>query len=134
MFRQVEENLTHRLVRCNVNEESYFMEMSLIRSIQRIERLRLYRSEVDDLGSVRPEGALGYVTVQEGNVPVFSLAKLLGRPLLRKGDKQDLSLKRIVVLSTLNEKGGLNSEGVAVLVDRVSQVVHIEQEQILKQF
>ncbi|MDH3346843.1 MAG: chemotaxis protein CheW [Desulfobulbaceae bacterium] len=131
MFRQVEENPVHRLVRCNVNEESYFMEMTLIRSIQRIERLRLYRSDVDDRGLAKPEGALGYVTVQEGNVPVFSLAKLLGRPLLRKGSKQDLSLKRIVVLSARNERDGLKSEGVAVLVDRVSQVVHIEQEHIL---
>jgi len=132
MFRQVEENPIHRLVRCNVNDENYFMEMSFIRSIQRMERLRIYRAGSDDRGMVRPAGAIGYVTIQEGNVPVYSLAKLLGRPLLKKGDKQDLSLKRIIVLGgPRDSKGEEGAAGAAVMVDRVSQVMQIREDRIL---
>ena len=132
MFRQVEENPIHRLVRCNVNDENYFMEMSFIRSIQRMERLRIYRAGSDDRGMDRPEGAIGYVTIQEGNVPVFSLAKLLGRPLLKKGDKHDLSLKRIIVLGgSSDSKGEEGSVRAAVMVDWVSQVMQVREDKIL---
>ena len=59
-----------RLLRCGVAGEAYGLDMAWVRDIHRGDRFRKEAGE---------DGSIGVLYGQEGEVPVFSLARLLGR-------------------------------------------------------
>jgi chemotaxis signal transduction protein len=116
---------TLRFIRCGVADESYGLDMSWVRSIQRLDRFR-HNPEA------RRENAdpVGWLSENKGDVPVFSLAGRLGRPVEGGG-----SLQRIVVLNSLasplpaGKAGG--GQPWAMLVDRVSQVISVPADRVV---
>jgi len=103
-----------RFVRCGIGEETYGLDMSWVRSIQRIDRLRRdprAANPTPDRASrlAAPsghspvgwlpgeEGAASLPSVSKGDIPVFSLASRLGRPSASKM-WEDGASQRIVVL------------------------------------
>jgi chemotaxis signal transduction protein len=141
MSNQTETTETLRLIRCYTADETYGLDMSWVRSIQRTDRLRRNpegqgpsssRSDesFDGLrtGSVEPSGhsPVGWVTGSEGDIPVFSLASQLGRP-----SKEGGALQRVIVLNPPPQAGGNKGErSWALLVDRVSQVIQIPADRV----
>jgi chemotaxis signal transduction protein len=160
MLNQTRTTGTLRLIRCGIAAETYGLDMSWVRSIQRTDRLRRNpeaegpstpRQARDDASSgqspsisrcgepAEPSGhsPVGWLPGNEGDIPVFSLANQLGRfspaPLSTEG--RSGALQRIVVLNPPPpppQAGG--SEGVqpwALLVDRVSQVIQIPADRVV---
>jgi chemotaxis signal transduction protein len=103
-----------RFIRCGSADESYGLDMSWVRSIQRTDRFR--RNPAAREESSAP---VGWLPGNEGDIPVFSLARRLGR-----SSDGDSALQRIVVLYPAEEE----KQTWALLVDRVSQVISIPAE------
>jgi chemotaxis signal transduction protein len=143
---------TLHVIRCNTAGEAYGLDMSWVRSIQRSDRLRRnpghHRGEHAEPSGhspsasrrgehVEPSGydPVGWLPADEGTVPVFSLADLLGRP-----SKKSNALQRVVVLnpspfpSPVEEsERETQTDGRgpwALLVDRVSQVIQVPADRI----
>lgn len=106
------------LVYCDVGEETYALDMTWVRSVQRIDRM-LTNAEMrpDDAGFV------GWLPSNRGDIPVFTLAHRLGRSAASNGTGAQ---QRIIVLpSPAPYTNSRDEEGQpwGLLVDRVSQVV-----------
>ena len=106
------------LVYCDVGEETYVLDMTWVRSVQRIDRM-LTNAEMrpDDAGFV------GWLPSNRGDIPVFTLAHRLGRSSALNGTGAQ---QRIIVLpSPAPYTNSRDEEGQpwGLLVDRVSQVV-----------
>jgi len=93
-----------RFVRCGIGEETYGLHMSWVRSIQRIDHLRrdpeTAGPSMDQKSRlVGPPGhsLVGWLSGEEGDIPVFSLASRLGRPPSFETWEDGVS-QRIVVL------------------------------------
>ncbi len=110
MIDQTRAEDTLRLIRCSIADETYGLDMSWVRSIQRTDRLRR---------NPEAEGPVGWLPASEGDVPVFSLASRLGR-LSGKSSAQE----RIIILNTEPRAWGL-------LVDRVSRVIRIPTDRVV---
>jgi chemotaxis signal transduction protein len=128
MLNQTRTTETLRLIRCDTAGETYGLDMSWVRSIQRTDRLRRspeakgpstnhHRGE-----PVEPSGhsPVGWLPGNEGDIPVFSLASQIGRPSSKEGS----ALQRIVVLNA-------EPRPWALLVDRVSQVIQIPADRVV---
>ena len=81
---------TLRLIRCNIGHETYGLDMSWVRSIQRLDRL-LINPEM----GVDEAGFVGWLPGNEGDIPVFNMAGRLGAPLPAGGGYS--SQQRIIV-------------------------------------
>jgi chemotaxis signal transduction protein len=92
-----------RIVRCSLGGETYALDMACVRGIQRTDRLRPHPGRA---------GAVGALPTRDGDVPVFGLAELLGRPS-RAGAAQ-----QVIVLHDGFRTWGL-------LVERVAQVASV---------
>ncbi|MFL5243929.1 MAG: chemotaxis protein CheW [Gemmataceae bacterium] len=92
-----------RLIRCGIGQESYGLEMDWVRGIERGDQVQWADIE---------NGRVGMLPEQDGGVPVFSLAKLLGRPFTNRGSQHSVILLQ-------------GPQPWALLVDRVSQVIHV---------
>jgi purine-binding chemotaxis protein CheW len=136
MLNSIKTTDTLRVIRCRTAGEVYGLDMSWVRSIQRSDRLR--RNPPHRRGEpAEPSGydPVGWLPADEGAVPVFSLADLLGRP-----SKKSNALQRIVVLnpppfpSPVEEsEGETQTDGRgpwALLVDRVSQVIQVPADRV----
>jgi len=91
-----------RLVCCEVGGESYVLDMSAVRSIQRTDLLQRNPGK---------EGPMGWLLGARTELPVYAVSSLLGRP-----SQADPSTARVIVIDRQPEPWGL-------LVDRVSRVV-----------
>jgi purine-binding chemotaxis protein CheW len=98
-----------RVLRCGLAGETYALDMTWVRGIQRADRLRPYPERADSVGKL---------SGRSGDVPVFDLADLLGRGPLRAGPNQ-----QVVVLSDAPRTWGL-------LVERVSPVTQVAADQV----
>ncbi len=160
MLNQTRTTGTLRLIRCGIAAETYGLDMSWVRSIQRTDRLRRNpeaegpstpRQARDDASSgqgpstsrcgepfepSRPS-PVGWLPGKEGDIPVFSLESQLGRsslaPLSTEGGSG--ASRRIVVLNPPPSppQAGRSERGRpwALLVDRVSQVIQIPADRVV---
>jgi len=128
MLKQTRTTETLRLIRCDTADETYGLDMSWVRSIQRTDRLRRNpraegpstpRQARDNAGS--GHSPVGWLPGKEGDIPVFSLASQLGRP---SPTKEGGALQRIVVLNA-------GPRPWALLVDRVSQVIQVSADHVV---
>ena len=144
MLHQDDTNESLRFIRCGIGEEAYGLEMSWVRSIQRTDRLRRNGEEAgSEVGHrrdhVAPPGdkPVGWLPGNEGDIPVFSLASRLGRPILSlpPAEGGPGSSQRIVVLNPPQPGPQMGvGEGMrpwALLVDRVSQVSQVQADQMM---
>jgi purine-binding chemotaxis protein CheW len=92
-----------RLIRCGIGQETYGLEMGCVRGIERGDRVQW---------ADNADGSVGTLLEEDGNVPVFSLAKLLGRPFQNRGSQLSAILLQV-------------PRPWALLVDRVSQVSQV---------
>lgn len=100
-----------RLVYCRTGDESYCLDMSLIQSIQRYERMER---------NPAPEGPLGWLDRQGSRLPVFSMAERLGRP----SPAGATSKGAILVLAGKPDPWGL-------AVDRVSRPFDVTPDKVM---
>jgi chemotaxis signal transduction protein len=150
MLNQTKTTETSRLIRCDIADETYGLDMFWVRSIQRTERFRRNpeaegpstpRQARDDASSgrspstsrrgesVEPSGhsPVGWLPDERGDIPVFSLASRLGRP-----SEKGSALQRIVVLDPPHEWGGVEGgQPWALLVDRVSRVIQVPADRVV---
>lgn len=120
MSNWIKSSATLRLIRCAIGDETYGLDMSWVYNIQRVDRLR----PASEKGAGNA-GFVGWLPGREHNIPVFSLAKRLERPVSTVSDK---SGQRIIVLPapSLSANAGKDEERLwALLVDHVSQVIEI---------
>jgi chemotaxis signal transduction protein len=112
-------NETFRFIQCGIGDETYGLDMSWVESIQRSDRLR-WATSVEDSSS----GLVGWLPGEGYDIPVFSLAT--GLDVETPPIRNDI-MQRIIVLHPPRD-----SEGKlwALLVDRVSQVIHISLERL----
>lgn len=144
MLHQNETTGSLRFIRCSIGNETYGLDTSWVRSIQRSDRLR-HNPEYtgSKIGLLRaPTEAAGHEPVgwlpgNERDIPVFSLAHRLGYPplpSLSTGEGQGTS-QRIVVLNPPQpdpQMGkGENTRPWGLLADRVSQVIQIQADRIV---
>jgi chemotaxis signal transduction protein len=125
---------TLRLIRCDLADETYGLDMTWVHSIQRIDLLR--RNSQDESHPVEAYIAaeelhhlVGWISMDEGEVPVFSLAHRIRRAskfsqLEVDGGRGEL--QRIVVLNHPKfQAQEIVGELWGLLVDRVSQVIQV---------
>jgi len=152
MLNQTKTTETLRLIRCDIADETYGLDMFWVRSIQRTERLRR-NPEAEGPStssgrspstsrrgeSVEPSGhsPVGWLPDERGDIPVFSLASRLGRP-----SKKGSALQRIVVLNPPPQVGSPphpphswggveGGQPWALLVDRVSRVIQVPADRVV---
>lgn len=114
---------TLRFIRCTVGSETYGLDMSWVRGIQRTDLLqRNSETEGGDLATDSGRRPMGWLPRREGDIPVFGLARLLGRA---SGDALRAA-SRIVVLNSPTAE----DQPWALLVDRVSQVIQAPMERV----
>lgn len=120
MLNQVKTTNTLYLIRCSIGDETYGMNMTWVRSIERTDRLLVGKDMgMDDTGFV------GWLPSNRGNIPVFSLANRLGRS---SSPIKVNTLQRIIVLPSpvpFTRDRAEEGRPWALLVDRVSQVMQI---------
>lgn len=104
MLTQTDNTATLQFIRCGVAAETYGLDMTWVRSIQRLDRLQWNKDG---------DNPVGWLPGSESSIPVFSLAAQLGLPTKTGGD-----LQRAVVLNSAHRPW-------AVLVDHVSQVERV---------
>ncbi|MBI5029104.1 MAG: chemotaxis protein CheW [Chloroflexi bacterium] len=128
-----------RFIRCNIGEESYGLDMSWVRSIQRADQIKpvaelkprfLADKSKNDVEADERTGffdearnRIGWLPAEDGDIPVYSLASRLGRTTTTLA-----SYGRVVVLNPVII---ISNRPWALLVDRVSQVVEISSEQLV---
>jgi purine-binding chemotaxis protein CheW len=98
------------VIRCEIGDEAYGLEMSWVRGIDRSDRMRRLPA---------PDGAVGLLPSDEGDFPVFSLAGRLGRDL-----KSHRKIPHVVVLNG-------DPLPVGLLVDHISPVIRVPAELLL---
>jgi chemotaxis signal transduction protein len=140
MLNQTRTTETLRLIRCDIADETYGLDMSWVRSVQRTDRL--HRNPIH-ANLHRP---VGWMPGNEGDIPVFSLASRLGRSPLPSLSKEGRSsaLQRIIVLNPPpsppqaegsekkpRAKGGEEGLPWGLLVDRVPQVIQIPADRVV---
>jgi len=129
MLNPISTTETLRLIRCGIADETYGLDMSWVRSIQRMDRLRR-NPEVRDPSTSPRHSPVGWLPVNEGEVPVFSLASRLAGSSEEGG-----ALQRVVVLnpspSLAPAKGIEEGQPWALLVDRVSQVIQVPADRVV---
>lgn len=103
----VNSNSLLRLVCCSIGSETYCLDMTAVLSVQSADLLKYS----DTVGQV-----VGWLTVDNQELPVFSLANLLKRPF-----RQNIAAGKVVILNT-------GEEMLVLMVDRVSQVVEVAAE------
>jgi chemotaxis signal transduction protein len=130
------------LLRCDINDESYGIDMSCVQSIQRTDRLRLCdggdamssEASVPDLENA--QGLVGWLPDGERQIPVISLISKLGRSHVENhssnGEGRRHEYERIIVFtppeSIVHEQGRERAHPWGILVDRVSQVVKVSSD------
>jgi len=133
-----------RFIRCSIRDEAYGLDLSWVRSIQRIDRLHHSPENLSPQASHRHDRMkapghepMGWLPGNERDIPVFSLARRLGRsplPPLSTENEHGIS-QRIVVLNPLQSAPQMGREEAtrpwALLVDRVSQVVKVQADRIV---
>ena len=126
MPNQIQTNDTLRLIQCTVGDETYGLNMSWVRNIQRADRLRpVSRAEVDTAGLI------GWLPGLESDIPIFSLANRLGltdRSAQSTSPAGDGALQRIIVLPSPLPPADPTEQREqlwALLVDQVSPVIQI---------
>lgn len=100
---------TRSMIQCSVGGETFALEMARVRGIHRTDRLAVDRG---------PGGRLGTLPAADGPVPVYGLAQRLGCPVLPPSGPPN-----VVVLNAEPCWG--------LLVDRVSQAMHVPEEQVV---
>ena len=103
----VRSNSLLRLVCCSIGAETYCVDMTAVLSVQSADLLKYS----DTVGQ-----AVGWLVVNDQELPVFSLATLLKRPF-----RQNIATGKVVILNTEGER-------LVLMVDRVSQVIEISPE------
>jgi chemotaxis signal transduction protein len=113
------------LLRCDVGDESYGVDMTYVQSIQRTDRMR-----INNEGNTLPDG--------DREIPVISLIRKLGRShegnQSSDGEDQRRGSERIIVFAP--PESGRREEGIGgghkwgILVDRVSQVIEVASDWI----
>jgi purine-binding chemotaxis protein CheW len=96
------------LVRCSIGQETFAVDMNLVRHILRSDQIT---------SAPGADGLVGYLAERGGHVPVYCLAERLGR----SSQSQGAAIRPVVVLKE-------GPRPWALLVDRVSQVVRLEAE------
>ncbi len=123
MSNKIQTTDTLRLIQCTVGDETYGLDMSWVRNIQRADRLRLITQAEDDTA-----GFIGWLPGPKSDIPVFSLANRLGQLTLPAKNE---ALQRIIVLPSPIPPSDTKHQGEqlwALLVDHVSQVIQISRE------
>ncbi len=105
---------TLHYVRCSWGNESVALDMSWVRGIERTDLLR---------PSPAQDGQEGWLPSREGDIPVFSLPKQLGRPV-----EATHAQGRILVL---NSPSGREGRPWGLLVERVSRVNQISKDHLV---
>lgn len=111
------------IVRCNVGHEIYGLDMSWILNIEQTDHLR----RVSEKGASNV-GFIGWLPGESSDIPVFSLAKRLGRDYILPIDED---LQRIIILPAPVPPGEDRTQEDhlwALLVDQVSQVFEVSGE------
>ncbi len=114
---------TLRVIRCTIGEEIYGLDMSWVVNIQRIDRLR----RVSDKGTGNA-GFVGWLAGRNSEIPVFSLAKRLGRSVV---STRHHSLHRIIILpapAPPTESVNQEEHLWGLMVDQVSQVIEVSSD------
>ena len=139
---QIEETL--RLIRCEVADELYGLDMEWVRSIQRTDRLHWDQDNKHDLIERNdPEAVyrhlVGWLPSNKGDIPVYHLGSRLGcstmdtRSPFKEG--QGGGLQRIIVLNPpffSQQKINNGEEGLwGLVVDRVMQTIQIPRDLIM---
>jgi chemotaxis signal transduction protein len=137
MLNQTKTTETLRLIRCDIADETYGLDMSWVHSIQRTDRLRR-NPEVEGPSTVgqasisaEVHSPVGWLPGTEGDIPVFNLASQLRCPSLPplSTEEESGASQRIVVLnpSPSPPQAGESKGGRpwGLLVDRVSQVIQV---------
>ncbi len=129
MSQQSNSHNFHRIINCTVGDEVYCLEMSWIKSILRIDRMRQHQFyDSTELGTSFPiKDVFGWVMVSGKNIPVFRLSKILKRPVTEY-NKNDITFMRIIVL----QDPAVEDYAWGLLVDRVSPVIQILDEDLSK--
>ena len=120
MLNPIKTTDTLHLIRCNVGGETYGLDMAWVRTVERMDRLL-----IDSEMTMDEAGFVGWLPSSRGDIPVFSLARRLGR---QPSSMEITAQQRIIVLpSPIPFTRGRVEEGRpwALLVDRVSQVIQI---------
>lgn len=123
MLNQFKTTNTLHLIRCSIGDETYGLDMTWVRSIERTDRLLISKEmNRDDTSFV------GRLPSNRGNIPVFNLASRIGRS--SSPIKVNTQQRIIVLPSPVSFTKGRVEEGRpwALLVDRVSQVMRISMD------
>lgn len=127
------------VLRCDIGNETYALDMAWIHTIQRIDQLQFYKdAETFSTGEQKPRSyngktPVGWIPSSDGRIPVFSLADRIGRsstfaPHVMETGRGSGS-HRIIVLKppveTRRSQGIDDDRAWALLVDRVSQTVQV---------
>ena len=142
MLNQTRTTETLHLIRCDIADETYGLDMSWVRSIQRTDRLRRHPGMDSPLtGQFSIPANLhrptGWLPGNDGDIPVFSLASRLGRSPLPPPPPEGggSALQRIIVLnpplSPPQAEGREEEQPWGLLVDRVSQVIQIPADHVV---
>ena len=130
---------TFSLIRCDLVDETYGLDMTWVHSIQRVDRLH-QNPQAMSLSTEKHVAAeelppfVGWLPTDEGEVPVFSLANRLGRSsqaAMLERERRRGELQRIIVLDRPNLRAeGIPSELWGLLVDRVSQTISVPADRV----
>jgi purine-binding chemotaxis protein CheW len=128
---------TLRLIRCEFADETYVLDMSWVKGIYRLDSLR--RIPKAKRTSADGHDPLGWLPNDEGDVPVFSLAKRLGRdhltPSMAEKSERRGDLQRIIELNPPSDDQQVKEVGGgrlwALLVDGVSQVIQVPADSVI---
>ncbi|CAG1769627.1 partial Chemotaxis protein CheW, partial [uncultured bacterium] len=112
---------TLRFIRCSVQDESYGIDMTWVRSIQRSDQLK---REAGDNGSV------GWLPSREGNIPVYDLANRLGRAANPFNSQGRIIILNLLATGTMSV-ATRGTRPWALLVDHVSQVIQIPMDRLI---
>ncbi len=112
---------TLRFIRCSIQDESYGLDMTWVRSIQRADQLK--RESGDD-------GMVGWLSSREGNIPVYDLANRLGRAASTFNAQGRIIILNPLASGTMSA-AARSTRPWALLVDRVSQVIQVAMDRLI---
>lgn len=127
------------VLRCDIGDETYALDMAWIHTIQRTDQLQFYKdAETFSTGEQKPRSAngkapVGWIPSSDGKIPVFSLADRIGRSSTFSPHVMPTSggpgSHRVIVLkppAEIRRSPGKGDDRVwALLVDGVSQMVQV---------
>ena len=117
---------TLHLFRCSIGDETYGLDMSWVRSVQRIDALLMSSDR-----PTNPTGFVGWLPSNEGDIPVFDLAHRLQRPFA--ADRTNPQ-QRIIILPSpapFTHNWSAKEQPWGLLVDQVWQVTNISGENVV---